>query len=192
MALFTEKSLRDAANIVRKSEGFTRSANRILLESAVASTGQSFDIFLSHSFNDAELVLGLKNKLNEYGHSVYVDWIEDTQLDRSKVNRETAAVLRERMKCCRSLFYAVTSNSSSSKWMPWECGFFDAHGGKVAICPITNTAESSYAGQEYLGLYPYTVEEYDNGNRKRIYVEYSPTEYNTLEAWLKGESPYKR
>lgn len=192
MALFTEQSLRDAANVVRKSEGFRRAANRILLEDALASAGKTFDIFLSHSFNDAELILGLKKKLNEYGHSVYVDWIDDAQLDRSKVNRETAATLRERMKQCTSLFFAVTSNSSLSKWMPWECGFFDAYRDKVAICPITKNIEYSFKGQEYLGLYPYTAEANDDKGRKRIWVQYSSDEYVTLDAWLKGSTPKKR
>ena len=45
---------------------------------------REYDIFLSHSSLDKKLVLTLVNLFNEAGYSVYVDWIEDTQLDRSK------------------------------------------------------------------------------------------------------------
>jgi len=192
MALFTVQPLKEAATTFREGEGFRRTAHQILLEDARASAGGDFDIFLSHNISDADLVLGLKMKLNDYGLSVYVDWSEDAQSDRSKVNRQTAALLRERMKRCTSFIYAVTFDLGASKWMPWECGYFDAYGGNVAICPIATTTQDSYAVQEYLGLYPYAVEEKDKEGRDRIFIEYAQTEYTTLEEWLKGEKPTMR
>ena len=35
-----------------------------------------YDIFLSHSSSDAEIVAGLKLEIEDLGFSVYVDWIE--------------------------------------------------------------------------------------------------------------------
>jgi hypothetical protein len=45
-----------------------------------------------------------------------------------------------------SLLYAVSDNSSESKWMPWELGYSDALHGRVAVVPITDqeTATESY------------------------------------------------
>ena len=42
-----------------------------------------FDVFLSHARVDEDVVYGAKRELERYGFSVYVDWIVDTQLDRS-------------------------------------------------------------------------------------------------------------
>ena len=53
------------------------------------------------------------------------------------------------------LLYLATDNASSSKWMPWELGYFDGlKSGKVAILPLVDSVDSSFQGQEYLGLYP--------------------------------------
>lgn len=106
---------------------------------------------------DADLILGLKEYLeSEFNLSVYVDWIEDLQLDRSSVNRETADLLRTRMRACKSLIYAISNNSNKSRWMPWELGYFDGHkNGKVAIMPITKNANDQFKGEEYLQLYKY-------------------------------------
>ena len=115
---------------------------------------REYDIFLSHSSLDKKLVLTLVDLFNEAGYSVYVDWIEDTQLDRSNVNKDTAQTLRSRMNHSKGLAYVVTSNSTNSKWCPWELGYFD--GKKNSRCCILPIMESNtFQGQEYLGLYPY-------------------------------------
>lgn len=132
----------------------------------------NFDVFLSYSFRDAVLILGLKRVLEGDGLSVYVDWIEDPQLDRARVNATTAAHLRERMKRCRLLVYATSQNASTSRWMPWELGFFDGvHGpDRVAICPIARGA-GSYTGEEYLGLYK-TLEKVRDAGLSRPFVRH--------------------
>lgn len=115
---------------------------------------REYDIFLSHSSLDKKLVLTLVDLFNEAGYSVYVDWIEDTQLDRSNVNKDTAQTLRGRMNHSKGLAYVATSNSTNSKWCPWELGYFD--GKKNSRCCILPIMESNtFQGQEYLGLYPY-------------------------------------
>jgi hypothetical protein len=152
------------------------------------------DIFLSHSFRDAELVLGLRQKLKEdYGYSVYVDWLEDPQLDRTHVTSETATTLRSRMDECRSLCYAVTPSAPLSKWMPWECGYFDGKKGRTAILPLTEQAASEYVGQEYLGIYPYVMEDVVTGQMKNVlWVHDSPTSRCTFDNWLNRDNPRSR
>ena len=87
--------------------------------------------------------------------TVYVDWIDDPQLDRAKVTVKTAALLRERMKACSSLVYAHSANSPNSVWMPWELGYFDGlRPHQVWILPLVYDYDSEYKDQEYLGLYP--------------------------------------
>lgn len=153
MALFTESNLRRFATQYRTDQMF-KSADSILREAA-STSATSFDVFLSHSFNDAELILGIARALNQHGLRVYVDWIVDAQMDRSRVTPATAERLRQRMRQSASLVYAHSVQSGASKWMPWELGYFDGFRSAVAILPVVQADEQSFVGQEYLGLYPY-------------------------------------
>lgn len=152
MAFFTKADARSAAKRAMKS----RSLGEMITESMESSKHATrFDIFLSHSINDAELVLGVKVLLEEMGKKVYVDWVDDPELDRSQVTKHTAERLRGRMKQSDSLLYIATESASSSKWMPWELGYFDGHKpGNVAILPVLDSEDQKFEGQEYLGLYP--------------------------------------
>jgi hypothetical protein len=143
-----------------------------LRKSAQAPLTRRFDLFLSHSIGDAEVILGVKELLETEGLSVYVDWVVDPQLDRRKVTPATAARLRERMNRCGYLLYASSSSSSNSKWMPWELGYFDGRRGRVGILPVVASAGAGFAGVEYLGLYP-RVELAEVGGGRRRFGIYS-------------------
>jgi hypothetical protein len=133
-----------------------KNAGRILAEAARAfDAAAHYDVFLSHSFDDAEIIYGVKKMIEALGLTVYVDWIDDANLDRTKVTVKTAAILRERMKTCSSLVYAHSVNSPDSAWMPWELGYFDGlKPGYVWILPLVANSDSEFREQAYLGLYP--------------------------------------
>ena len=156
MNFITKSELRD---IGKKQTNIYKNASMILAEEYKSfNSYKTYDIFLSHSSKDSELILGLKKYLEEnFKLSVYVDWIEDKQLDRSKVNKKTAETLRGRMKNCKSLIYATSENSigvNGSRWMPWELGYFDGlKRGKVAVMPIQDNRSDEFKGEEYLQLY---------------------------------------
>jgi hypothetical protein len=160
------------------------------------SATQKYDVFLSHSFQDAQLILGLRDAILEMGFSVYVDWLEDPTLDRSNVTPETAGHLRERMKSSRSLLYATSEAAATSKWMPWETGYFDAHSnGRVAIVPVTDSDSSDdrFRGREYLGLYPYVTAAPPLGSSQdTLWVQWATDNYVNFRAWLSGSEPYRR
>ncbi len=157
MSLITEHLLRTKASVAYQS--FQKaSASEILNENKKSySSSKVYDIFLSHAYLDAELILGVKQFFEDLSYTVYVDWIDDVALDRSKVDKSTALLLKERMKSCRSLVYAFTVNSLDSKWMPWELGFFDGYDGKVSVMPIAKeqALELDNKGVEYLAIYPF-------------------------------------
>ena len=134
----------------------SKSASQILLEdSRKFSATDRYDIFLSHSYQDADVIYGIKSIIEKAGLKVYVDWIEDPGLDRGKVTTRTAQVLRERMQTCTSLVYVHSPNAAQSVWMPWEVGYFDGFKpGHVWILPLVSEYDSEFKGQEYLGLYP--------------------------------------
>lgn len=133
-----------------------KSAGQVLREEAGAIRSTStFDVFLSHSYDDAEVILGVKKIMESLGLRVYVDWIDDAALDRGQVTRTTAAILRMRMRASLSLVYAHSASSGDSNWMPWELGYFDGFKpGCLWVLPIVTNYDSEFKSQEYLGLYP--------------------------------------
>lgn len=189
MALFRESILRERF----KKENQTRlfSASEIINESVrQLNSGKLFDIFLSHSSADAEIVFGLKYVLEDLGYSVYVDW-EDGYLDPMLVTSQTAETLKKRMKQCKCLIYAFSENATHSKWMPWELGCFDGMKGMVAVLPISVNAEYAYAGSEYLGLYYYIQFEKSRSDHDAIWI-HDGDKYVHFDDWLNsGRMPYK-
>jgi hypothetical protein len=133
-----------------------RAASQTLAEHARAfSQFQKYDVFLSHAYQDADVILGVKTIIESLGLTVYVDWLEDGGLDRSQVTAKTAEILRARMRQSASLAYVHTAQSPDSKWMPWELGYFDGFKPNfVWILPLVTSYDSEFKRQEYLGLYP--------------------------------------
>lgn len=111
----------NAAQTTLLSEADERSwaADRLQKSFESFSSSEHYDIFLSHAYSDARIVMQIRSMLIEKGYSVYVDWIEDKQLDREKVNEHTATVLRNRMNNCSSLIYLTSNSAEKSVWMPW-------------------------------------------------------------------------
>ena len=133
----------------------TAKAEATILNEARATKSDRFDVFLSHSRMDRKLVLGAKELIEKAGLTVYVDWIEDGEIDREAVDKNRAAMLRVRMSQCDALFYAHTPNAGLSRWCPWELGYFDALKApdeQVYVMAIVEEGQA-FVGQEYLGLY---------------------------------------
>ena len=150
MAFLTRTTARDASPAASLSLSESE-----LRKSASTPRSTHFDIFLSHSYDDAVLIAGVKRLLEARGQSVYVDWDVDPLLNRQAVTPATAEVLRLRMRNSKALIYASSTTSSGSKWMPWELGYFDGfRPGHVAVMPIVMNPSDPFDGQEYLGLYP--------------------------------------
>jgi hypothetical protein len=147
-----------------------------LRKSAHSGVDTYFDIFLSHSYEDAEVIAGVAALLEADGLTVYVDWLEDPQLDRSQVTPATARHLRTRMDHCGFLLYASSKSAIKSKWMPWELGYFDGHRPqRVGILPIVTNPLEGFTGVEYLGLYP-TIERIEFQDLKTRFGRYSRTD----------------
>ena len=114
---------------------------------------KKFDLFLSHSSFDSELLLSLKSVLNHSNVNVYVDWVSDRNaLKRELTNINTANTIIERLKSSKALLYIHTQASQNSKWTPWELGFFHALKGKICIYNPDNIEKAPY-----LDIYPIVV-----------------------------------
>lgn len=193
---FTKTEARRAATSAQQQHKRAgKLAGRILKEEAASATDHEiFDIFLSHASKDSDLVLGTKAILESLGYKVYVDWIDDAQLDRSNVNIETADLLRRRMRQSNSLVWVDTEAATESKWMPWELGYFDGFKPKhVSILPLTNNSTDKYKGQEYLSLYPViTQDHYQGGGSHDVFVESAGREWTTLRNFAAGTAKYSK
>jgi hypothetical protein len=189
MALITESDLRTRA---RRAPDVMVRADSVLTERVRKQEQiETYDIFLSHAYEDKELILGVVLTIEDLGFRVYVDWRDDSQLDRARVTHGTAAKLRKRMQSSRSLLYSTTAQAKNSKWMPWELGYKDGNGGRVAVLPVSASQSNSdeYSGQEYLGIYPYVTKDRNKKGDDKLWVHHSLTKYVVFDNWLKGEEP---
>lgn len=192
MPIFTEADLAKVS--LEEHISFSKTASYILKKEALKfSSEKTYDIFVSHSYSDANEILKLRLIIEEMGYEIYVDWIEDRELDRSSVSKETADLLRRRMKRCKSLFYVKSKSSRKSTWMPWELGYFDGLKSKVAILPIVEKylITDKYVGLEYLGLYPYISKDRARGeSSETLWIHESSNKYVSFDYWLQGKKPY--
>jgi hypothetical protein len=181
-----------ASTALNKSFGLDSSETlRKTVTAAVDS--DRFDVFLSHASKDADLILGVKGILEAQGLTTYVDWVDDRQLDRTRVSRKTADLLRRRMRQSKSLIWVATNAANESKWMPWELGYFDGFKpDQVAVLPLVDSPEATFQGQEYLALYPLVGKDsYKNGSHD-VFVEDAGRKWSTLRAFGKGVASWSK
>lgn len=152
MPLLTERFIRERARDFMVREGLT--AERCL-ERASKQSLSRYDIFLSQTKRDAEIVLGVYAYLTSLGYKVFCDWIEMPKVDGSSVTPANAELVRTAMKLSDTMLFIDSDGAEQSRWMCWELGWFDAAKGYVAILPLASENKKYYEGREFLGLYPY-------------------------------------
>jgi hypothetical protein len=157
----------------RRARARASAKNRTLDDALRAEARQErshYDVFLSQTIHDREVVFGVYAILTEdLGLAVFCDWIEAPETDRSKVTPANARYIKERMGRSDTLLFLDTEAADQSKWMCWELGWFDgAKDGKVGILPVVRNANSPYRGREFLGLYP--IVETDEAHRIKVSV----------------------
>lgn len=199
MALISKNDIKKSFRVEFSKSRLTESVNifaeDVLNKASRFYTWEDYDIFLSHSYQDKEDIVGIYYYLSDFGFKVYVDWLEDPQLDRSRISKRTAEVLRARMQLCKCLLYAHSENSKNSRWVPWELGYMDSEKGRVAILPIVEGTSKAdvYRGQEYLSLYPYIATGLIEGQDVfALWVHDAEKKYVALKKWLEGKQPTVR
>jgi hypothetical protein len=100
-----------------------RDSNAIKVNEAVVGRQNSYDVFISHSSKDKDIVKKIRQLLEDrYSLSAYIDWDEDSGMQRDEV----ASKVKEAMKISESLIFVKTSNSDTSQWAAWETGHYEA------------------------------------------------------------------
>jgi hypothetical protein len=183
MSYLTEVEVKMRASLV--TEAGQKSARKILLEVPTAATS-NFDVFLSHSPTEPEvLLLGVKSMLEDEGLKVYLDNYGDPGVSPISVTPVMANILRHRMRQSNTLLYIHSQYSTTSRWMPWELGFFDGLKGAVGIIPITHHQEETFRGAEYANLYPYVDVTLSGTNERKFWIRRSSDVFAPLAAWAR-------
>ena len=182
MTLLTESEVLSRASRMKSA------ALESLAKAAPVDT--TFDVFLSHSSNEPEeIVFGIKGYLEDAGLSVYLDCEADPQLSPERVTRDTAKILRSRLRASQSLLYVYSRHSKLSRWMPWELGFMDGASRSVGIAPVMQTASDTFDREEYLNLYPYLDRAAIKGqDTQSLWINNSSAEYANYVDWIRGNA----
>ena len=71
--------------------------------------------------------------------------------------------------------------------MPWELGFFDGLKGTVGILPVVQYTQSTFNGEEYLGVYPYVdIATIKDTSKNNLWINRGNNEYADFANWVKG------
>jgi hypothetical protein len=139
-------------------------------------------VFLSHKHDEKQIIKDVLILLSGLGVNVYIDWLDEVM--PKTTSGATATRIKEKIKQCDKFILLATEAAIDSKWCNWELGFGDANKyfRNIAIMPITDNAEGTYSGSEYLQIYPIITSEYYYTQGK-YYVEFNGTKIN-IENWL--------
>lgn len=86
---------------------------------------KEFDIFISHSSKDSNLVRIIKDALNKHKLICYCDWTSDNDfLRRELVSDFTKEVLKKRMSQSKYFLLINTKNSLESEWVKFEKDYY--------------------------------------------------------------------
>lgn len=109
-----------------ETDSFNVSPEDLYLRLKSNNTFQSkkaFHVFISHSYQDSDLVRQVKSCLNSHGLTVYCDWTSDNDfLKRSLVSDYTKMVLKKRIEQSKCIVFIETKNSvnkDGSFASPW-------------------------------------------------------------------------
>jgi hypothetical protein len=176
----TRGTIRASAGTLSEQASIVRKAQR---RSPQGST------FLSHSSKDVDLLPGVIAILERHGAFVYVDKKDETRPPTT--SRETATILRGRVRQCHKFLLLTTVNSKDSRWMPWELGLADGYKTprNAAIFPgVDSAGDYAWAEREYLGIYDRVVYGALQGYPAPVFMVYDQEKPQTTElsAWLKA------
>ncbi|WP_455542932.1 toll/interleukin-1 receptor domain-containing protein [Intestinibacter sp.] len=120
---------------------------------------KEYDVFISHSSKDSDLVRKIIKALNKEKLNCYCDWTSDNDfLRRELVSDFTKEALKVRMKQCKKFLLIETKNALESEWVNFELEYY-------SNINKSNMFYISIEGDDINGLKKLS---YDNKNNKVI------------------------
>ena len=114
------------------------------LNSNSVESKKKYDIFISHSYLDKDLVKSMKNTLNFQNLSCYYDWTSDQDfLKRNLISGYTKEVLKKRIEQSKALILVLTHNviadgEITSEWIKMEIEHAKSLGKKICCLNFTD------------------------------------------------------
>ncbi|HCM88430.1 MULTISPECIES: TIR domain-containing protein [Vagococcus] len=114
------------------------------LEDGTVQSKKKFDIFISHSYKDKEVVKKVVSILNRKGYSCYFDWSSDSDfLKRKYVSDFTKEVLKYRLRQSKELLFIRSENSMKkdrikSSWIKFELDYCVESAKKIMYMDLLN------------------------------------------------------
>ena len=114
------------------------------LNSKSVESKKKYDIFISHSYLDKNLVKSTKNALNLQNLSCYYDWTSDQDfLKRNLISGYTKEVLKKRIEQSKALILVLTHNviadgEITSEWIKMEIEHAKSVGKKICCLNFTD------------------------------------------------------
>lgn len=109
------------------------------LNSNSIESKKKYDIFISHSYLDKDLVKNMKNTINFLNLSCYYDWTSDQDfLKRNLISDYTKEVLKKRIEQSKALILVLTHNviadgEITSEWIKMEIEHAKSLGKKYVV-----------------------------------------------------------
>lgn len=111
-----------------------------------------YDVFVSHSSRDSNIVRDLVDKENKQGIFVFCDWMNDSDyLKRSLLCKETLKVIEHRLDKSDSLLFVRTNASLESLWCKYEISYFMKLGKPMYVIDGENIKQGIYYKELYDG-----------------------------------------
>jgi len=119
--------------IVTPKDLFERLKNRTTIQHK-----KKYDFFISHSYLDYDLVIGIMKKLNKLGYLVYCDWSSDNDFLKRNLANEykdfVLYVLQKRIEQSKKVLFILTEHSKNqSSWIKQELNHAKKFG-KEILC----------------------------------------------------------
>lgn len=113
------------------------------LDKDTVQSKKRYDVFISHSFKDSEIVKKVIAILNAQSLHCYCDWSSDNDfLRRELVSDYTAAVLKKRIEQSAKILFirtenSMTGNKVNSPWIEMELDYSQSLGKKICLLNLS-------------------------------------------------------
>lgn len=154
-------NVKDFADI-QLSKNFAEDRNCQVYNASAQGKQDNYDVFISHSSRDKDLIKKLRIYLEDQYHlSAYIDWNEDSGMSREEV----ADTVKNAMSHSKTFLIVKTDNSDQSSWVSWETGCFemmcttfnDNNFDRIGVLLIEDDSKAfnknTFLHQEYLKRY---------------------------------------
>ncbi|GIP50030.1 hypothetical protein J53TS2_36210 [Paenibacillus sp. J53TS2] len=101
-----------------------------------------YDVFISHSYKDSNIIKKLIRAFNKHSLNIYCDWTSDSDfLKRELVSEYTKVILKKRLEQSKNVVFVRTNNSLESEWVKFELDY-SKEIGKTIFCIDFNSKGS--------------------------------------------------